>query len=157
MVFMDGQDTRICQHLYQEQVTTIEDALRLTRAYYFARSHTIRDAPIPRPMHFERTKGSHATPMELGRAGGRSFRSYSRTSSLSRSGSRSPRSYQSRRRSSDSIGGTSRSSTSPGFRPRSPHRVHAGEQTCMAPVPIETTPNAEELNALLAKPRPLPI
>ena len=65
MVVFDGLDTNIQQHLYNEQVTTIADALRLTRAFYLARSHTIRDAPIPRKMHFERTKGSHASPMEL--------------------------------------------------------------------------------------------
>ena len=63
MVFFDGLDTKVQQHLYQEQVTTIADANRLTRAIYLARSHTIRDAPIPRQMHLEQTKGSHATPM----------------------------------------------------------------------------------------------
>ena len=70
MVFFDGLDTKIQQHLYQEHVTTIADALRLTRAFYLARIHTIRDAHIPRQMNFERTKCNHATPMELGRVGG---------------------------------------------------------------------------------------
>ena len=57
--------TKIQQHLYQVQVTTIAHAISLTRAFYLARSHTILDAPIPRQMHFERTKCSHATPMAL--------------------------------------------------------------------------------------------
>ena len=56
MVFFDGLDTKIQQHLYQEQVVTIKDALRLTKACYLSRSHSTRDAPIPHPMHFERTK-----------------------------------------------------------------------------------------------------
>ena len=34
MVFFDGLDSKIQQHLYQEQVVTIENDLRLTRAYY---------------------------------------------------------------------------------------------------------------------------
>ena len=52
MVLLDGLDTKIQQHLYQEQVVTIEDALRLMRAYYLVRSHSNLDVPIPRPMHF---------------------------------------------------------------------------------------------------------
>ena len=36
MVYLDGLDTKIQQHVYQEQVTTIADALRLTRAFYLA-------------------------------------------------------------------------------------------------------------------------
>ena len=51
MVFFDGLDTKIQQHFHHEQVTTIADAIRLTRAFYLARNHTIRDAPIPRQMH----------------------------------------------------------------------------------------------------------
>ena len=125
------------------------EPLRLTRALYLASSHTIRDAPIPRHMHFEHTKGSHATPMELGRVGGRSFRSYSRNSSRSRSGSRSPLSF--RRSSSGPSRGTSRFSTSRGFRPRSLHRVHAVESDFAGPPATEATPSAAELNALQAK------
>ena len=151
MVFFDVLDTKIQQHLYKEQVTTVADALRLTRAFYLARSHTIRDAPIPSQMHFERTKGSHATPMELGRVGGRSFRSYSRNSSRSRSGSISPRSFRSQRSSSGSSRGASRFSTSRGFRPRSPHRVHAVESEFADAPALEVTPSAAELNALQAK------
>ena len=48
MVFMDGLYEEIQQHLFQNQVTTMVEALLLARAFCLARSLTLHDAPIPR-------------------------------------------------------------------------------------------------------------
>ena len=86
MVFMDGLYDEIQQHLFQNQVTTMVDAIRLTRAFHLAHSLTLRDAHIPREMHYERLKGSHITAVEFNRFGSRSSRSPSQGSSRSAHG-----------------------------------------------------------------------
>ena len=67
--FVNGLNEKIQTHLYSERASTFAEAVRLANAYYLARSHKLREAPIPKPMHFERTKGTHAVPMELNRTG----------------------------------------------------------------------------------------
>ena len=64
---MNGLDEKIQTHLYIERASTFAEAVCLARAYYLACSHNLREAPLPKPMYFERTKGTHAVPMELNR------------------------------------------------------------------------------------------
>ena len=109
-IFVNGLDEKIQTHLYVERASTFAEVVRLARGYYLARSHNLRDAPIPKPMHFERTKGTHDVPMELNRTRGRSFRSYSRSSP------RSSRNYsRSTSNHSRSSSGSARSRSSWGY------------------------------------------
>ena len=98
MVFMDGLYEEIQQHLFQNQVTTIVDAIHLTRVFYLARSLTLRNAPIPREMPYERLKGNHVTAIALNRIGSRSsLSSYHGSSQLAHGNSKSPRHHRSSR------------------------------------------------------------
>ena len=62
--FVNGFYEKIQTLLYIERVSTFAEAVRLASAYYLARSHNIRDAQIPKPMHFKRTKGTPAHVVE---------------------------------------------------------------------------------------------
>ena len=64
MVFIDGLSEEIQQQLFQKQFTTMLEAIHVTRGFHLAHSLALRDAPIPREMHYERLKGSHITAVE---------------------------------------------------------------------------------------------
>ena len=81
MVFLGGMYEEIQQNLLQTQVTNMVDAFHRTMAFHLAHSLTLRDAAIPREMHFERLQGSHVTAVELNRISSRSSRSSSQSCS----------------------------------------------------------------------------
>ena len=50
--FLDGLNKKLQQHLHREVVWNLEQAIRLARSYYLARSQTLRDTPAQKPMGF---------------------------------------------------------------------------------------------------------
>ena len=87
--FIVGLDQKYQQHLFQEGVQTLTQAVRMVRAFYLARGQAVLDALIPKPMGFARNGKPTASP-ELNRSEGRTYRSYSKPFQSSRQGSRSP-------------------------------------------------------------------
>ena len=55
-VFMEGLDVEYRRHCYEEGFQTLDHAIRIARAFLLSRSQMVRDAPLHKPMCFERTK-----------------------------------------------------------------------------------------------------